>query len=640
MLMPLSMKRVALQVLSEDAPVAAAVLAQRGVFDPESSQAVAEQLPEFPGERFRELYRDARAKLDKILAYWNVFPKPEPLQPRRIEEGELEQLNDWLRTVWSECSRTAEGLRKIEEERNRVAQLMRTLENFAALDIDLGLLARSKQFLDIHVGTLPSANVARLRDAVGLAGYLLTSFLHTDGTAHVVVAGPAGKEAEIKPVLQAAGWRAANVPPELRNHPEKVRRELQEHQDRLLEETSVQCRLMENSQKEFYEKLANAVVTLALAAPYAELGDAMRARGGLTLIGGWVPKTDLPILRQALQEKFGQRFVLSERDPLPEELSNVPSALRYSRLIRPFAVLVRNYGVPRYGEIDPTLLFAVTFITMFGMMFGDVGQGSVIALGGLLFRRRLRGFSPFVVAAGISSIAFGWVYGSVFGFEEAVHPILVSPLTDPVRMLMLALYWGIGFILLATLLTIINRLAERQYLDALLDGKGVAGLLFYIAVLYAIRRRIDSGTLGEPEWSAILVSLIFMLGYRWHKLRAAPAERILVVLIEALETAISYLANTLSFLRVAAFGLNHVALAVAVITLADMLKSTGHWMVIVIGNIFILVLEGAIVAIQALRLEYYEGFSRFFSGDGREFRPLMLTAGGGRRSQENLKYST
>jgi V/A-type H+-transporting ATPase subunit I len=77
-------------------------------------------------------------------------------------------------------------------------------------------------------------------------------------------------------------------------------------------------------------------------------------------------------------------------------------------------------------------------------------------------------------------------------------------------------------------------------------------------------------------------------------------------------------------MRVAAFSINHVALALAVFTIADSFGTTGRWLSLVIGNIVILVLEGAIVAIQVLRLEYYEGFSRFFSGSGRAFEPLVL----------------
>ncbi|MHB8455083.1 MAG: V-type ATP synthase subunit I [Acidiferrobacterales bacterium] len=624
MFRPLAMQRVALHVLIEDAAVAAAVLAERGVFNPESSQALAGQLPDFPGEKFREIYRDARSKLDKVLAHCGAREALTPLLVRRVDETELEQLDVWLRAVWLECSKCQEGLRRIEEEQKRIAQLMRTLDNFAALDIDLGLLARSKQFLDVHVGMVPAANLVRLREAVGLAGYILAPFLHAEGVEHVVIAGPTGNEDEVKPVLQAAGWRVASVPPELRDHPEKVRRELRERQDRIIEETDAQCRLIESTQKEFREKLTDAARTLALAAPYAELGEALRGRGGLALIGGWVPRTDLSELRRALQEKLGQRFVLSARDPLPEEIGRVPSAMRHHWLAQPFARLVKNYGVPRYGEIDPTIMFAITIIAMFGMMFGDVGHGAVIALAGVVLRRRLHGFAPFLVAAGAASAGFGWLYGSVFGFEELVHPLWIAPLTNPVRMLTVALYWGIGFIVLGTLLTIYNRLVERRYLDAFLDGKGVAGLLFYVGVLYGIYRWLDAGVFGAVEWGSILAPLALMLAYKWHGYRGHPGERVLVVLIEGFETAVSYFANSLSFLRVAAFGLNHVALAVAVFALARMMHTAGHWVTVIVGNIFIIILEGAIVGIQALRLEYYEGFSRFFSGDGREFRPLSL----------------
>jgi len=621
------MQRVALQVLSDDASMAALVLAEEGVFNPEIAHYVADRLPEFPGQRYRELYRSARSRLDKVQAHCSIREEGLPTLPRQqVSEHELAELDVWLREVWTECSRCQEGLRRIEEEQKHIAQLLKTLDNFAALDIDLGLLAQSKRFLDVHVGMVPGGNVARLREAVSLAGYLLVSFLRHDDMEHVVVAGPGGKESEIRQVLLAAGWRSVTIPPELHDRPEKVRRELQQRAERIMEDTDVQCRLIENTQKEFRDKLIRAGQMLTLAAPYAELGEALRGRGGLALISGWVPKHDLPRLRRRLEERLGRRFVLSVRDPLPEERFRVPSVMRHPAWVAPFAALVRNYGVPRYGEIDPTWLFAVSFIAMFGMMFGDIGHGAVIAASGLLFRHRLKGFAPFAVAAGLSSVGFGWLYGSLFGFEEIVVPVWMSPLSDPIRMLTLALYWGIGFVLLATALTVYNRVVEKRYAEALLDGKGLAGMLFYLGILFGAWRRIQDGVFGLAESAAIVLPLALILGYFWRHYRAPLGERMLVVFIEGFETVMSYLTNTLSFLRVAAFSLNHVALAVAVFTLANMMHATGHWITVVLGNVFILVLEGGIVAIQVLRLEYYEGFSRFFSGDGREFRPLILGA--------------
>ena len=628
MFRPLPMQRVALQVLNEDAALAAQCLAEQGAFNPETAQLWAQQLPEFPGASYRELYYSARARLDKILQHCSLGREWAPPEPRPVSERELAELDRWLHDVWTLCSRCQEGLRRIEEQKKHIDQLLKTLDNFAALDIDLGLLASSKRFLDVHIGMVPAENVSRLRQAVSLAGYTLTPFLHHEGMEHVVVAGLRGRETEIRHVLLAAGWHSATIPPELHDRPEKVRRELERRAEEAAGETDAQCQLIETTQKEFIDKLMAAARTLALVAPYVELGDALRGRGGLALISGWAPRKDLPRLRARLRTCIGGRFVLTARDPLPEERERVPSLIRHPRWLMPFAELVRNYGIARYGEFDPTWLFALTFVAMFGMMFGDIGQGAVIVAAAWLMRRRLGKFTPFIVAAGLSSTVFGALYGSFFGFEHVIPALWMSPLTDPVRMLTLAFYWGAGFILVATLLTVYNRITEGRYGEALFGGKGVAGILFYLGLLYGGRRWIDTGAFGAVEAACIAIPLALILGYQWHHYRAPLAERILVVFIEGFETLISYFSNTLSFLRVAAFSLNHVALAIAIFALAEMMQTTGHWITIVLGNVFILVLEGAIVAIQALRLEYYEGFSRFFGGDGREFRPLRLTVSG------------
>ena len=219
---------------------------------------------------------------------------------------------------------------------------------------------------------------------------------------------------------------------------------------------------------------------------------------------------------------------------------------------------------------------------------------------------------------------FGLLYGSIFGYEELIHPLWIAPLSDPALMLKLALYWGIGFILLMLLIRIRNRLREGAVAEALLSGTGLAGAAFYVGLIYAAERWMLQGSTGSFGLVAMLAPMAVILGHQWHQLQAPLGEKIIVVFIEGFETLLGFIANTLSFLRVAAFSLNHVALAIAVFTIANMLGPTGHWLAVVLGNIFILVLEGAIVTIQVLRLEYYEGFSRFFSGDGREFRPLSI----------------
>lgn len=175
-------------------------------------------------------------------------------------------------------------------------------------------------------------------------------------------------------------------------------------------------------------------------------------------------------------------------------------------------------------------------------------------------------------------------------------------------MLELALYWGIAFICLATLITILNNWKEGNYASALCNNTGLAGLFLYFGGFYAAEKwmRIDSFDINQQL--AIVIPLLMILGYKWHENKLPLGERILVTLIEGFESILNYLANTLSFLRVAAFSLNHAALAIAVFTLANMIGSPGDWLIL--GNLFIVIVESAIVTIQILRLEYYEGFSR------------------------------
>jgi V/A-type H+-transporting ATPase subunit I len=330
-----------------------------------------------------------------------------------------------------------------------------------------------------------------------------------------------------------------------------------------------------------------------------------------------------------LEETLGQRlanpFLLTVRSPLKEERPLVPTVMRRSRLFAPFQDLIRQYGIPRYGEIDPTPLFAITFVLMFGAMFGDIGQGGVVALVGWFYRAKLRHFARFVIYLGLSSVVFGFMYGSLFGYEEIVHPLWIAPISDPTYMLTVALLWGIGFILVASLISIYNHMVTGERLKAIFGNHGMVSLVLYLSSLWGLYRMSQGYDFGTLSTVLALGSLAAVFAFTWHEVKAPLGERLLVAVIESMEVIMGYVSNTLSFLRVAAFSLNHMALAFAVFAIAEMMQTTGHWITVVLGNIFVLILEGGIVTIQTLRLEYYEGFARYYFGDGREYLPLKLS---------------
>jgi len=628
MFKPLPMQRVELSLLNDDAPQVSLLLANYGNFDPEFSEAAAEQLPELPGEAYRLAYTETRAHLDKILAHYEI-EAPEavdaPTQP--VDPQQLAETGYWLKKVWDSCSEAQERMRHLRDEHRRTAQLLSALEKFKDVSINLALLQKKSALLDVRVGTLPRANVQRFEEALRLAGYVAIHFFSSEEQEHLIIAGASSQAGDIERMLQAAGWRTMDVPAEFHGRPDEIQRELSERMAQLGKQIAQEDarRLAEPAEENLRERLLEASQILARAAPYAELAALMRGRGSLATVSGWAPKERLPQLKQMLAQDFGDRFALHARDPRSDERMQVPSAIRHHRWLQPFVQLVMNYGVPRYGEIDPTVLFAVSFVLMFGMMFGDVGHGAAIALAALALRRRLGHYAVLGIAVGISSMFFGLLYGSVFGYEHVLKALWMSPLSDPMLMLGVALGWGIAFILLATALTIRNRIAEGRLREALMCSPGVAGLLLYVGLLSAAWQYASTGHAGIAPLLAVAAALAAILTHSWqHNRDAVVGERLLIAFMEGFESVMAYISNTLSFLRLAAFSLNHVALSIAIFTVANMLQSTGYWVTVVLGNLFILILEGAIVGIQTLRLEYYEGFSRFFGGDGRAFRPLTL----------------
>jgi V/A-type H+-transporting ATPase subunit I len=626
------MKHVLIQVMTENLPRVSLNLAKLEVFAPDYRCVDERKFPTIPGGVYRDLYAQAASRLEKI-ARLVALPRPSALPAIRvIEESELTRINDWLGEAWATGSSYEEKFRRLAEDERLAGQLESSLDNFANLNLDLSLLQGEKQFLNLFIGIIPRENARQLEEALSLANHLLYTFSVSEGTANVIIVGPRGeKESELQSVLQAADFRALPIPPELRDQPEKIRRQIQERRAHVADRraaTEEQLRVWGESIRGELEEAQRALV---MAAPFVQLDSSVRSAGHLAAVTGWVPAREVPALERALAENLGSPFLLTVREPEKRERPIVPTVLRKSRLLAPFETLIKQYGIPRYGEVDPTPLFALTFVLMFGMMFGDIGHGLVIALAGWYFRARLKRFTQFVVLAGLSATLFGFLYGSLFGYEEILHPLWIAPLTDPIYMLKVALFWGVGFIVVVSLISIHNRVVVGQPLEAVFANNGVVSLVFYLSVLFGLGRMQQTGSFGWVPGLLALAALGALMAFKWREVESPLGERALVVFIETLETITGYVSNTLSFLRVAAFSLNHVALAIAVFTLAGMMDTAGHWITVVLGNVFILVLEGGIVTIQTLRLEYYEGFSRFFFGDGREFEPLRLdveTAGG------------
>jgi V/A-type H+-transporting ATPase subunit I len=634
MLRPMPMKHVRLLLLTEELPRASLALAELEGFHPDSRPPEEQRLAGMPGREYRDLYQQARSRLDKIGKLIALPPDPQIGDVRVIPQEELASVNNWLGTVWNECSRYEEQFRALDDEERLVTEQQSALRNFENLNIDLGMLRDRTRFLDFYIGIVPRENVRQLEGALGLAEHLLFVYMVSGDDAHVVIVGPSGnEEGPLDSVLSAAGFQNLPIPAELDAEPGVMRRELEKRRAGIENERKVLRGRLADWSGAFVERLRQTQQVLMLAEPFVALDPSIRSAGQLASLAGWVPARSVAALEGQLRQSLAHPFALENRDPRPDERRLVPTVPVRNRFLEPFSLLVKQYGIPEYGEVDPTPLFAVTFLLMFGSMFGDVGQGAVIAGLAWHFRAKLGRFYLFGVMAGLSSVFFGFLFGSVFGYEEVLFPALwMSPLHDPLLMLTIALGWGVLFLVMACVLAIYNRLVIHNWSGALFGHHGLVNLVFYLSLVWGGLNLGMGREFGILPILLVIVSLGALAWHSWRHLDAPVGEKILVVFIETLETIIGYVSNTLSFLRVAAFSLNHVALAIAIFTLADMMGIFGHIVTIVLGNVFMIVLEGGIVMIQVLRLEFYEGFARYFSGDGHEFSPLKLRRGVNRQA--------
>lgn len=287
----------------------------------------------------------------------------------------------------------------------------------------------------------------------------------------------------------------------------------------------------------------------------------------------------------------------AEGDLPPTKLVNPP-------VLRWFEFFVRLYGIPQYGEIDPTPILAVFYVLLFGMMFGDVGHGAALALLGwfLLNKSDLGGI---MVAAGLSSVFFGFLYGSIFGMEDVFPALWQHPIQNIGDTLMFAVILGAGVILLTMCLNMINAFLAGDLDRLVFSPNGAAGMVLYIILIAAVA--------GVVPWFIALVPLavIFARGM-------AHQETIFQRFMGLFEILLAYLTNTISFVRVGAFALSHAGMMHVVISLSEGMEGR-NILILALGNLIVMSIEGLLIGIQSLRLGFYEIFSRFYEGGGRGF---------------------
>jgi V/A-type H+-transporting ATPase subunit I len=474
--------------------------------------------------------------------------------------------------------------------------------------------------------------------------------------------------------LKKVNFQEAKFPADLMGVPAEVLPSV----SRNLAEVEGALTILEKKKGEFRagcEELVKALLyRLDLNVSIDAVKQSLESTGSVQRVTGWIPRRRFKEIVKGLEEMTRGRIAIRVYEPeeLPEVRSGkvkVPVVVSHGPIVRSFERMVFSYSVPLYGTIDPTPFVAVIFVVLFAIMFGDVGQALVGLIFGLLITSgkvsafeswRRKNFGMIFIIVGIASMITGFLYGSFFANEKLLIPVTrfvtglvtgrpmdhIITLQGTSRILsFFGFTIAVGAVINTTGLVInmINQIRLRNWEKALLSKTGLSGALFFWYVLFVALRILLGGRFQGFDMVFIAVPLLALFfrepiahlvsGHR-PLLKEGFLTFIMEGIVEILESVTYYISNSVSFLRVAAFAMAHTVLSLIIFTISGLVASSPggvffQILIIVLGNLIIIVLEGLIVTIQVIRLQYYEFFSKFFTETGEEFRPFTLHSTGG-----------
>ncbi len=558
---------------------------------------------------------------------------------------DVADLREAVQKIW--CDAT-EASKHSEELKNRIAmheQVLAQVNHLQGMNINLEDISRSKYSV-ARFGKLPKDSYLKL-SYFEKKNFFFFAFDHDEDYYWGVYFAPEENAEEIEELFSSLYFEEIHLPDYAHGTPQAAAREMEdqlkkEHQE--LEAVRKQLQELGEGKRQEFQKLYSYLKMKNDTFSYRRYAVTAYRQFHLE---GFVPKNREDEFIGLFQD---MEDVICEVQPEDADARlRPPVKLKTNWFFKPFEMYVTMYGLPDYYDMNPTSFIGFIYVLLFGMMFGDLGQGLVLAVGGYLFWRfKKMQLGAIVSRCGISSMVFGTIYGSVFGFENLLDPMfhalgfaekpidVFEPQTT--NMLLISVV-GIGVIVVVSsiIMNIYLGLRKKNYESAVFSNNGIAGLVLYLGTILAAVLMLVSGiNLFNPLFILLVIVLPLVLialkeplarlceHKRDFKPEGGAAGFIMQTFFELFEMMLSYITNTLSFLRVGGFVLSHAGMMSVVMTLAEMVGATGSPVVVIIGNIFVMGLEGLLVGIQVLRLVFYETFSRFYEGDGKPYVPAKV----------------
>lgn len=563
--------------------------------------------------------------------------------------AEVEQIHDRELTA-------AEELKKIDQAMTEAIAFSNLKVSYSELE--------SLSFLTMRIGKIPPENFDFLQASIGSRAIVVR--LGEDNSRILVACSKKARFA-VDTELKKSDFVEIQVPKDFKGIPEDALITLKKQKleaEKALEEVQLERKNYAHTHKDILLRLLELY---SVDSQIYDIQNKLESTEFVYRINGWVPTCltdkmtkDLDALTEG---RTGVRLYH------PEEVASVisgaeqvPVQLRHGKIVSAFERMIFSYGSPLYGTIDPTPFVALFFTLLFGIMFGDAGQGLVFLLVGILMAAKKvkfggwEKFGPVFIAIGISSTIMGLLTGEFFANEEIlapfsrwvtglfgeprnqILPMMPTGSSESIKRMFTFFGFtvGVGFIINSTglIINIINQFSLHRPGRAIFGKTGITGAVFFWYVIaFALRIAFFHHSPAIYDWIIIGVSLFFT-AFGEPFARAIEKERpvlengafsaVISGIVEIIEVVSSYLSNSVSFLRVGAFALAHAVLGYIIEKMVGIAPLAGGIAISIVGNAIVIVLEGMIVAIQVIRLQYYEFFSKFFNETGREFKPFAF----------------
>ncbi len=598
-LRPVSAKWFELVTVHKELARVMECLSQTGAVELEARSRPTERVL-FPG--LDEELKSCRELARRYQHYWPA-PAPAPAPQRRTEE-----LSEALKTARARLEGWANEadpiiliIEKLSQNAVDLAQLRAALESAGDNFPDIHALNRAGPKLRARLFALPAE--VQWQE---LPALVLIKRWQTADASYVLAVGPAFDVDDVETKLRGLKAHVLPLPSWLPASVNEAVIATGIQLTGLAKQRAASTAQLQALSEKF--EVAPALADIALIEWLAQHAKELYGSGHSAWVTGWTIDVSGAALRRAL-DASGMHYILRLSDA-PAGM-NAPLVLRNPGWARAFEVFARMLGTPARYESDPSQLLAVIASSIFGFMFGDVGQGALICLAGIALGRRIP-LTRMLVPGGIMAMLFGVLFGSVFCREDIIPALWIRPMDDPITTLLAAVIIGIAIITLGLLLDAIQMHwrgeARRWWAQR-------AGLFTAYAGLLVSLLRTEGLLLAGlgAAWFIFGATVLTEKGRLAAMVQAAG---------EFVEESLRLLVNTLSFARIGAFALAHAGLSVAIIEIAQASGRFAYWIVLPIGNALIVVLEGVVVSIQTTRLLLFEFFIRFLTGAGRGFKPL------------------